>query len=130
MLEVGAAVIVHAGCALICQRRPGATHPGKWEFPGGKRLAQESLPACVARELQEELAIDADVGEEIWRTRHYYRDHATVDLFFFLVRSFRGTPTNRAFADLRWVALGELSGFDFLAADRALVAWLDRRPLG
>jgi 8-oxo-dGTP diphosphatase len=127
VVEVAAAVLIDGDRVLACQRPFDGSHPGKWEFPGGKRKANESRTACLARELREELGIDATVGAEIWRTRHLYRPQQPLDLFFFTIRSYQGEIVNHAFAGLRWVRRGELSSLDFLDADRPLVRWLDRR---
>ena len=124
VLEVAAGVIIRGDTVLVCQRKADGSHPLKWEFPGGKRQPGESLPQCLRRELHEELAIDAEVGDELWRTRHYYQVDRAVDLFFFEVTAFAGEPTNRVFASIRWVARAELAALDFLEADRALVEFL------
>ncbi len=129
MTEVTAAVIVSGGHVLVCQRLPTADHPGKWEFPGGKRAAGESLQQCLRRELYEELAIDADIGAEIWQTHHAYPGRKPIALHFFCVASFRGELANRAFAAIQWVPIGSLSALDFLDADRPVVQALDRGEL-
>src|SRR5262245_48911718 len=101
VLEVAAGVITRGDTVLVCQRKPDGSHPLKWEFPGGKRQPGESLAACLRRELHEELAIDAVIGDELWRTRHYYQVDRAVDLFFFTISLFNGEPCNRVFADVR-----------------------------
>ena len=125
MLHVTAAVLLSGDTVLICQRRWDSAHPGKWEFPGGKVEAGESLEACIRRELREELDIDAEPGRELWRVQHCYPDGPTCDIAFIHIRRFAGTPTNRCFADMRWAQLGELSAYDFLEADREFVLRLD-----
>ena len=124
VLEVAAGVIIRGDTVLVCQRKADGSHPLKWEFPGGKRQPGESLAECLRRELDEELAIAAKVGDELWRTRHYYQVDRAVDLFFFLLTAFAGEPSNRVFADIRWIRRTELATLDFLEADRALVDFL------
>lgn len=126
VLAVAAGVILRGDTVLVCQRQADGSHPLKWEFPGGKRQPGESLPQCLRRELHEELAIDAVVGDELWRTRHYYQVDRAVDLYFFQVAAFAGDPSNRVFASIRWVGRAELATLDFLEADRALVEFLAR----
>ena len=63
---------------LICQRPELDAFPGKWEFPGGKTEAGENLQSALSRELQEELGIVAEIGEEIWRVEYQYPGHAPV----------------------------------------------------
>lgn len=124
VLEVAASVIIRGDAVLVCQRNVQGSHPLKWEFPGGKRQPGESREQCLHRELQEELAVDATVGAELWRTRHYYQADRAVDLFFFLITACAGEPSNRVFASIRWIARTELAQVDFLEADRGLVHFL------
>jgi 8-oxo-dGTP diphosphatase len=123
-VHVSAGLIVRAGCVLACQRRADQTHPGKWEFPGGKREAGETMAECLRRELREELGIEAEIGAEVSRAEHTYPGRPPVVLAFFRVDAFAGEPRNLVFADVRWVAVAELGLLDFLDADRALIARL------
>jgi mutator protein MutT len=126
MVEVAAGILVDGRSILACQRADHAAHARKWEFPGGKREPGESLARCLERELREELGIDVRVGALVWRTRHEYPGREPVELHFFRVETIAGTPANLAFADIRWVPIGELARLDFLDADRPLVERLDR----
>ncbi len=62
IIDVVAAIIVREGRLLLAQRPATGDQPGLWEFPGGKVESGESQPAALARELSEELAIEARVG--------------------------------------------------------------------
>ena len=64
VIEVAAAVIVRDGKILIGQRPRGEWGELEWEFPGGKLEPGEDAPAALARELREELAIEAEIGPE------------------------------------------------------------------
>jgi 8-oxo-dGTP diphosphatase len=92
----------------------------QWEFPGGKVKEGEDLKASLRRELAEELTIEGEIGEEVFRARHRYPDR-DVEVVFFAVRSFRGTICNRVFEAVKWVGRGPLTEYDFLEADRELV---------
>ena len=115
------ALILRGREVLICQRRSDQPMALKWEFPGGKMEPGESAEEALARELDEELGIDAKIGTRITRMRHTYRSGSSVDLQFFAVHEFDGEITNRIFNDLRWCELTDLPSYDFLAADRNLV---------
>src|SRR5574337_479283 len=67
MKHVVAALIVKDGKLLVCQRTRHQTMPLKWEFPGGKIEEGEQPRDALRRELQEELGIEAVIGEEIAR---------------------------------------------------------------
>lgn len=121
MKRVVAALIVKAGKILVCQRTKHQTMPLKWEFPGGKIEEGEQPRSALHRELEEELGIDATIGDEVARIRHEYKSGNSVELRFFVVREFRGEIENRIFKDLRYAAPTELPSFDFLEADLALV---------
>lgn len=123
-VHVSAGIILRAGRVLACQRRADQSHPGKWEFPGGKREAGETMAECLRRELREELGIEAEIGAELWRAAHTYPGRPPVALVFFRVDRFAGEARNLEFADIRWVEVGDLAGLDFLDADRELIARL------
>lgn len=120
-VEVAAALLVRGRALLACQRAAGSAHAGKWEFPGGKREAGESMQDCVRRELREELGIEAEIGAAVWRTEHTYAGREPIALLFFVVPRYRGALENRAFAEIRWVDVAELADLDFLDADRELI---------
>ena len=121
MKQVAAGLILRAGKLLICQRTKHQAMPLKWEFPGGKIEHGEQPTDALRRELEEELGIDAQVGDEIARIKHQYRNGGAVELRFFLVAEFRGELENRIFKDVRWVERNELPSYDFLDADLGLV---------
>jgi 8-oxo-dGTP diphosphatase len=118
---VSAALILRGDNILICQRRRGQPMELKWEFPGGKIEVGETAEQALARELEEELGIHAEIGNQVTRIRHTYRHGGAVDLQFFAVPVFQGELENRVFNDFRWVPLKDLPSYDFLAADRGLI---------
>ena len=122
MKQVVAALIVKGGKILICQRTKHQTMPLKWEFPGGKIEEGEQPRDALRRELDEELGIDATIGDEVARIRHEYRSGNSVELRFYVVYEFRGELENRIFKDMQWVERKNLPSFDFLEADLKLVA--------
>ncbi|HVI10466.1 MAG TPA: (deoxy)nucleoside triphosphate pyrophosphohydrolase [Candidatus Binatia bacterium] len=121
MKRVVAAVIEKNAKLLVCQRTKHQTMPLKWEFPGGKIEEGEQPRDALRRELEEELGIDATIGDEIARIQHQYPNGAMVELRFFLVREYKGELENRIFRDIHWAAPAELKSYDFLEADVSLV---------
>jgi 8-oxo-dGTP diphosphatase len=118
---VAAALIVRDGKVLIGQRRADQPMASLWEFPGGKIEPGESAQEALARELSEELGIQAQVGPRVTRIRHHYRRGGAVDLQFFTVRDFTGEIDNQIYQQVRWVKLADLTEYEFLAADRGLI---------
>jgi 8-oxo-dGTP diphosphatase len=130
-LVVVAALIEWAETILVCQRRKNDAFGLKWEFPGGKVQRGESPAAGLARELKEELGVDAIIGEEIFRTRHRYAELTReIELIFFIANAGKKDMRNLAFEQMRWVRPDELAALDFLPADREFVAKLARRTTG
>lgn len=114
---VVAALIEREGQVLICQRKAGDRHDLKWEFPGGKVELGEDPRAALARELEEELAIQASIGGEVTRYEFRYPKRAPILLVFYEVREYRGEPSNRGFEQIRWEARERLPEYDFLEGD-------------
>jgi 8-oxo-dGTP diphosphatase len=123
-IHVSAGVLTQGPRLLICQRRAEDSHPLKWEFPGGKAHDGEDAAACLQRELQEELNIEATIGIELHHTTHTYPNGRTVVLSFFQVPTYRGEITNTQFQTLMWVEPGQLTAYDFLEGDLAFVTAL------
>lgn len=120
-MEVVAAVIERDGRILICQRQRGGRHALKWEFPGGKVEPGEDSPAALARELREELRIDAAIGELIHTETVQYPDRPIIRLAFYRVTEFLGEPVNLQFERIVWEDPHNLAGYDFLEGDIAFV---------
>jgi 8-oxo-dGTP diphosphatase len=121
MKQVVAALIIKDDKVLVCQRTRHQTMPLKWEFPGGKIETGEQPRDALRRELDEELGIEATIGEEVMRIRHQYKTGNSVELRFFTVREYAGNLENRIFREIRWATPSELPSFDFLEADLKLV---------
>jgi len=121
MKRVVAALIVRDVEILVCQRTRHQTMPMKWEFPGGKIEEGEQPRDALRRELEEELGIHAQIGDEILRLQHEYPNGNSVELRFFVVREYQGELENRIFHEIRWAKPQELPSFDFLEADLTLV---------
>jgi len=126
-MEVVAAVIERNGQILIGQRKARGRHALKWEFPGGKVEPGEEPRAALARELREELGIEAQIGEEIERYDFSYDTQPTTHLIFFRVTEFVGEPENLDFAQIAWAERQRLPEYDFLEGDVAFVRRLALR---
>jgi 8-oxo-dGTP diphosphatase len=132
MTTVVAAVITHSSQILICQRRRDKVYPLKWEFPGGKVEAGETLEAALERELNEELGFGAELGAEICRTSYKYPERSEpIQIVFFSAKIAGDASTEfdvdklvAAFEKVVWVAPAELNNYDFLAANAELIAKL------
>ena len=118
-LIVTAAIIECAGAFLVTRRTKGTHLEGVWEFPGGKCDPGETLAACMARELDEELGVRTVVGEEVFWTAHEYSDRI-VELHF-LRCAIEGTPEARLGQEMQWIAREALHTLEFPPADAELI---------
>jgi mutator protein MutT len=121
---VTAAVIERDGCFLVTRRQKGVHLEGFWEFPGGKCDAGETLVACLARELKEELDVEARIGREVYSVTHAYPERS-VELHFFECQ-LTGEPRPQIGQEMRWVRRAELSSLAFPPADAELIQQLSR----
>ncbi len=126
MTRVAVGVIQRNGKILICQRKKDARYGLKWEFPGGKREAGESILDCLRRELREELGIDVEEYGRAETQTAYYEDGGTFEVTYCFVRGYAGEPRNNVFEEIRWVSLDELRALDILEGNKPFVGSLTR----
>ncbi len=120
--------MVRRGDAILVTRRPDRPgQPGQWEFPGGKVEAGEPEEAALARELREELGCEAAVGALLLRHRHSYPDLDVELAFYACALGPAAEPAPLGVAEIAWARVGTLAAYDFLEADRAVLAELERR---
>ncbi len=126
MIIVVAAVIERSDRRLLIgQRRKNDTSPLKWEFPGGKVRGAETPEVALARELQEELAATVVKCVELGRVRHQYAGTPEeLEIRFFAAEVAESELKPRTFEQIAWVLPKELGTYDFLAANRELIAQL------
>lgn len=114
-----------SGRVLIDQRLPEGLLGGLWEFPGGKQEPDEPITATIRRELREELAIEAEVGEELLQLEHAY-SHKRLRFVVHLCRWTGGEPRPLASQQVRWVEPADLEAFPFPAANARIIAALQQ----
>src|SRR5579859_1715449 len=126
MKTVVAAVIERADRRiLIGQRRRTDSSPLKWEFPGGKMEEGETAEAALARELREELGATLTKCVELGRVEHNYHDRdETLEIRFFAAAIADEAIKPISFEQIAWVFPRELGQYDFLTANRQLIAQL------
>jgi 8-oxo-dGTP diphosphatase len=117
VIRVAAALILREGRILVGQRKKGDSHALKWEFPGGKVERGETPRDALARELEEELGIQAHIGPEVIRYTWSYPKRATILLMFYRVTQFYGDPQCLAFERIAWETPAHLPEYDFLDGD-------------
>jgi len=119
-IDVAAGIVFRDGKILITQRRSQDHLGDLWEFPGGKREADESFENCLRRELREELGIEVAVGELVDTVTHQYPEK-TVHLRFYCCVWVRNEPQAIGCQAFAWVATPQLADYSFPAADTRLL---------
>ena len=120
-LQVVAGILLDsANNVLIAERLGDPTFAGLWEFPGGKRRADESASGALGRELNEELGVTPTESQPFLEIDHDYSDRR-VKLEFFVVTSWLGEPKGLLGQRLRWCACATLGEENLLPADQAVV---------
>ena len=112
-----------AGEVLIDQRLNEGLLGGLWEFPGGKQEPGESIVETIRRELEEELAIEVEVGEELIVVEHAY-SHKRLLFVVHLCTWLSGEPQPLASQRVRWVQPEQLDAYPFPAANAQIIAAL------
>jgi 8-oxo-dGTP diphosphatase len=120
-IEVAAALIQDARGRYLLARRPEGAHlAGLWEFPGGKREPDETLEACLARELREELGATFSVGDRVATVPWSYPEKSVI-LYFFRCRLEAGSIRALESQALAWVEAERLRDYEFPPADGTLI---------
>lgn len=116
-ITVVGAMIERDGKYLITQRKPTATLPLLWEFPGGRVEMGESDAEALARELREEMHIDVEVDGLAMHLQHSYPDY-DIDFRVYRCRLTAGEIRHIKVHDHRWVAVEDLDEYEFPSADQ------------
>ena len=123
--EISAALIEKNGRYLIARRPAGSHQAETWEFPGGKREADESLEECVRREVREEIGVEIEVGPLRAVIHHAYPGR-TVLLHFFDCRIVSGEPRAAAGSEIRYATAEEMARLPIPEPNRNVLPALTR----
>ena len=119
------ALIRKNGDLLVGLRPEGGSMAGVWEFPGGKVEPGEEPDTALRRELDEELGIQADVGDLKFISSHRYGE-TNLLLMFYEVLYWKGEPKAVHHDDLKWVSLGDLPELELPEANQAVLPRIRR----
>lgn len=114
MTVVGVAIRCR-GRVLAARRTSPAVAAGRWELPGGKAEAGETVAQAGVREVREELACEVRVVEELPRQVPLT---PSLVLRVLLADLAEGDPVPGEHDAVRWLAPDQLGELDWLEGDR------------
>ncbi len=116
MRTVTAAIIRDGGKVLLTRRAAGEHLAGQWEFPGGKVHDGETPEACLARELEEELALICTIGSKVAESEYHY-DHGAFVIVAYEAEIQSGNLTLSVHDQAEWVPVDALLDYELAPAD-------------
>ena len=114
--NVVAAVIKKDNLYLITQRNRNKHMGLKWEFPGGKVEANETLQEALTREIHEELNIDINIYEKLAEER-YKDSEINIVLHYFLCSIKDGIINLNEHEAMEWIDKTDFDKYDFVEGD-------------
>lgn len=116
-IHVAVGVVINANQQILISLRAAHQHQGnRWEFPGGKVEAGESVMASLSRELTEELGIRVEQAEPLCVIEHTYSDKKVL-LDVWWVTAISGQVQALEGQKWRWVPANTLADYEFPAAN-------------
>ena len=110
-----AAIIIHGTQILLVEHRKRGQH--YWVLPGGRLEGLETLEAALRRELNEELSLDARVGQLVIVSEMLAPDRHVVNLMFHAEIGEEAEPrldrADPVLAGWQWVSTDQLPRLDF-----------------
>jgi 8-oxo-dGTP diphosphatase len=132
-VHVAVGILFNAAAEVLIAFRDPSKHQGAlWEFPGGKLETAENVHAALRRELSEELGLIVGAEDSaikfLLKIEHDYGDKQVL-LDVWEVLDFEGEAIGREGQGIRWVAIENLSSYQFPAANLPIVKLLRQRLL-
>ncbi|MBY6063869.1 8-oxo-dGTP diphosphatase MutT [Pseudidiomarina sediminum] len=125
-VHVAVGVIEDTDGNVFISKRHKALHQGdKWEFPGGKVEAGETVYDALVRELREECNIEVTAASPLTVIHHDYDDKRVV-LDVWRVTRFTGEIEQKEGQEWLWVAPYALVAYPFPAANQPIIDLLQQ----
>ncbi|MEN2282386.1 (deoxy)nucleoside triphosphate pyrophosphohydrolase [Algoriphagus sp. SE2] len=116
-IPVTCAIIIHQNKILVAKRSSTMSQSGYWEFPGGKVETDESMEACLKREIREELGLEIKIKSKLKSSVFEYSPEKVIQLFPFVCDWKSGDLEILEHEKVSWVAIEELEDLNLAPAD-------------
>ena len=123
VLRVAVALVHRGGSWLVARRHDDAHLGGLWEFPGGKRLTDESAESAALRELIEECGVDAQ-AERVLDSVIHEDEQRHVTITPVICQWQAGAARPIASLECRWVTLAEMRRLEMPPANGEIIRQL------
>lgn len=124
-------VYIIAGDQLLLAMKKRSHGAGKWNGPGGKVRAGESVEEGACREVKEEVGVDVKPEDlqSVGEVEFVYeaRPDTTNHCFVFLTRCFSGEPIESEEMRPQWFPLNDLPWEEMWESDKL---WLSKALVG
>lgn len=125
IIKVAVGVIKRQNLYFMTKRLTHVHQGGKWEFPGGKVEANETIQQALYRELKEEVNIHVVESTHLINITHDYGDKV-VSLHVCMVESFECEPKALEGQKEGWFTYNELLSLDLPAANKEILTAMNK----
>lgn len=125
IINVAVGVIKRQNLYFMTKRLTHVHQGGKWEFPGGKVEANETVQQALYRELKEEVNIHVVESTHLINITHDYGDKV-VSLHVCMVESFECEPKALEGQEEGWFTYNELLSLDLPAANKEILTAMNK----
>jgi len=120
------ALIDWQGKVLISSRSENQILHNFWEFPGGKLKTNESPDDAIIREIKEELSLDINKKSlKPISFNTYTYDEFNAIIFFYICRSWKGTPLSNENKQILWIEIDKLKNYKLLPGNSKFILELN-----
>ena len=124
--NIGVGIIWNKNKLLITKRKKNQLLGGLWEFPGGKVKNNETIEACIKREIKEELNIRVSVKSYVTKVKHQY-SHFKITLYVYNCTFESGQLKCLEVDDWKWIKTTEFDKYPFPKANHHIFPKLQNK---